>query len=137
MNFNSNNMKTDAKITILLADDHPLVRLGLKAELKKNKNFNIIGEATTGNETIEKALKLKPNIILMDIGFPDMNGLSVLSILRERAPDIMVIALTMHKNINYVKEIMSRGGKGYVLKDSDPCNLVNAIYSAVRNEKFY
>ncbi|RPI18168.1 MAG: DNA-binding response regulator [Ignavibacteriae bacterium] len=125
-----------SKISVLLADDHPIVRSGLKSELKKFPNINICGEASSGRETIDKASKLHPDVVLLDITMPDMNGLEATKILREHQPSSKIIALTMHENKNYILEMIRLGASGYVLKDSEPGELVKAI-EAVNSGKSY
>ena len=125
------------KIKILLVDDHPLVRIGLKTELHKIHDFAVTGEAKTGREAVKKCCILKPDIILLDISLPDMNGLEVANILLRKCPKSKIIALTMYNYENYVTEIMKLGAKGYVLKDSPPEELVAAIYKVMQGKKYF
>ncbi len=90
------------KIRLLLVDDHPIVREGIKSALSARKNISIVGEAATGEEAIIKALKLAPDVILMDINMPGMSGLEASRRLRKSIPDAKILALTMHENQDYV-----------------------------------
>lgn len=121
----------------MLVDDHPLVRIGIKAELKRNNDFELVGEAANGYSAINKIRLLKPDVILLDISLPDINGLEIIIVLLKKEPKVRIIALTMNNNINYVEEMMSLGASGYVLKDSPPEELEDAIYKVMDGEKYY
>jgi two-component system nitrate/nitrite response regulator NarL len=119
--------KEKSKIRILLADDHPIVLDGVKAHLAAQSEFEIIGEATDGQEALRKARQLRPDVILMDISMPVMNGLEAMGLLRKHAPQSKVIIMTMHDNKEYIAQIVRLGARGYLLKDGSPAELVNAI----------
>jgi DNA-binding NarL/FixJ family response regulator len=125
------------KIKVFLADDHPVVRSGLKTEFEKNKTIEIIGEASSGRETIEKVAELNPDVILMDISMPDMNGLEATEIIIKKNPEAKIIALSIHDNENYVREIIRLGAIGYVMKDAHPEELIKAIESVTRGQPYY
>lgn len=117
----------EAKIKVLLVDDHPLTLSGIFTFLKSKKRIRIVGKAFDGIEAIQKAKKLIPDVVLMDIGLPRMNGLEALRVLRQELPTTKVLVLTMHDNKEYVQESMRLGASGYVLKSSSPKDLAFAI----------
>ena len=122
-------MKTDKKnpIKILLVDDHPVVLSGLRNSLAGNPRFEIVGEAMNGHDAIRKAKETRPEVVLMDISLPEMNGLEATRQLRAALPDTQILILTMHKNKEYVMETVRAGAQGYILKDSPPSDLLDAI----------
>ncbi|EOD79322.1 LuxR family transcriptional regulator [Grimontia sp. AD028] len=113
--------------TLLLADDHVLLQDGLMERLSKQPQFTIIGAASDGESAIEQSLALRPDILLTDISMPKKTGLEVLSELREKAPEIKVVILSMHNNKEYIVSAMRGGAKGYVLKDVSSQELVQAL----------
>jgi len=124
-------------ITILLVDDHPVVLSGLRNSLAGNPKFKIVGEATTGKEAIRKAKETEPEVVLMDISLPEMNGLEATRILRTALPETQVLILTMHKNKEYVLETIRAGAQGYILKDSSPSVLLEAIERVHERGSFF
>ncbi|MGB2868420.1 MAG: response regulator transcription factor [Bacteroidota bacterium] len=123
-------MKTRPKkepIRLLLADDHPVVLDGVRSALSKHKQIRIVGEATSGKQALQKLHRLNPDIVLMDISMPVMNGIETTKKLREVLPHIKVLAFTMHENKEYVIEIIRSGAKGYILKNTATPELVKAI----------
>lgn len=125
------------KIRLLLVDDHPIVREGIKSALSTKKNISIIGEAATGEEAMVKAKKLSPDVILMDINMPGMSGLETTRRLRKSVPNSKILALTMHENREYVMEMSQLGARGYVFKDSSPSELLRAIEAVYTGEFFF
>ncbi len=123
-------------IKVLVADDHPVVRRGLQSCLSKEDRLKVIGEATTGEEAVEKALKLRPDVVLMDISMPGMSGLDATKQLREHAPQIKVLVLSVHSNRDYIFRIIQAGAHGYVSKESSPNELLQAIESVYQGETF-
>lgn len=123
-----------ARPRVLLADDHVLVLEGLSKLLQKE--FDLIGTATSGAAAIEMASDLQPDVVLMDISMPGMNGIDAARQLRERAPNTKVIALTMHNSPTYVRESMKAGMAGYVLKQSAATELSSAVQTVMRNERY-
>ncbi|WP_325893227.1 response regulator transcription factor [Grimontia sp. NTOU-MAR1] len=113
--------------TLLLADDHVLLQDGLMERLSKQPQFTIIGAASDGESAIEQSLALRPDILLTDISMPKKTGLEVLSELREKAPMIKVVILSMHNNKEYIVSAFRGGAKGYVLKDVSSQELVQAL----------
>lgn len=114
-------------IKVLIADDHALLREGIVKILSLEEDLEIIGEASRGEEAITLARKLKPDVILMDINMPGINGIEATKIIKEEMPEIGVIALTIHDDEEYIFELVRVGVSGYVLKDIQPERLIAAI----------
>jgi two-component system nitrate/nitrite response regulator NarL len=128
--------KRKKKIRLLLADDHPVVRKGIRSCLS-DLDLEIVGEAVDGQEAMEKVRELNPDIVLMDIDMPKMNGLDATRLLRKEKPDTRVLILSVHSNKHYVLQIIQSGAQGYVLKDASPAELVRAIESVFDGEAFF
>ena len=124
-------------IKLLLVDDHPVVRKGISSCLARHEHLQIVGEAADGQEAVRKARELAPDIILMDIDMPHMNGLAVTELLRKEMPRIKVLILSMHSNTEYVMRIIQSGASGYVLKDAATDELVRAIETVNGGEAFF
>src|SRR3954471_645924 len=129
------NMKSPIKL--LLVDDHPIVRKGIGSCLSKYPNVQIVGEAADGAEALRKAKELNPDIVLMDVDMPQMDGLAVTQELRREMPHVKVLILSMHRQTESVLRILQSGALGYVLKDADPDELVQAIESVSAGESFF
>jgi DNA-binding NarL/FixJ family response regulator len=129
--------KMKKPIRLLLADDHPVVRRGIASCLARHTNLNIVGEASDGQEALQKAHLLSPDIILMDIEMPHMSGLAVTEVLRKDLPKIKVLILSMHRQTEYILRILRSGARGYVLKDAAPEELVKAIEMVDAGESFF
>lgn len=125
------------KIRLLLVDDHPLVRDGLKSHLRAQRGLEVVGEASNGLEAIRLAADLQPDVILMDITMPQMNGLEATTRLRRGDPTARVLILTMHDNREYVAQMMRNGASGYLRKDGSPAELVTAIKAVHAGETFF
>jgi DNA-binding NarL/FixJ family response regulator len=110
-----------------LADDHPVVRLGLKTLLERERDFNIVGETFDGIETVRSVQRLDPDVLVLDLMMPGMNGMYVISEVKQCSPRTRIIILTMHSGEPYVREAFQRGADGYVLKDSIAGEIVQAI----------
>ncbi len=123
-------------LKILLADDHKIVRDGLKSLIKKEVGMAVVGEADNGRKTVELARDLEPEIIIMDISMPDLNGVEATRQILADSPDVKIIALSMHSDKRYVKAVLSAGASGYLLKDSAFEELVEAIRT-VDTGRFY
>jgi NarL family two-component system response regulator LiaR len=116
------------KISILIADDHNVVRMGLGALLSKDKyNLEIIGEASDGEEAVQKALQLKPDVILMDLSMPRMDGIQAILEIKKNQPSARILVLTSYSDDLQVAEAMRAGAYGYLLKDTSPDELVQTI----------
>jgi two-component system nitrate/nitrite response regulator NarL len=129
--------KRKKKIRLLLVDDHPVVRRGMRSCLEGIRHVEIVDEAVDGKEAVEKVRKLSPDIVLMDIDMPNMNGLEATKLVREEFPDTRVLILSIHTNKEYVLQIIRSGAQGYVLKDTAPADLVRAIESVDSGEPFF
>jgi len=120
--------------TILLVDDHEIIIDGIKAMLVKESDIKIVGEANNGIEAIEKVQSLKPDIVLMDISMPELNGIEATKSIKKESQDIKVLILTQHESKEYVLQVMKAGADGYLLKNSKKEELLNAI-NAVKSGK--
>ena len=116
-------------IRILLADDHSVLREGLVALLDSEPDIVVVGQAADGAECHDRALALRPDIILMDINMPNCGGLEALDKIHRELPDTRVLVLTMHDDIGYLKHVLSSGGSGYVLKQAASEELLSAIHT--------
>lgn len=114
-------------IKLLIVDDHPIVRRGLRMCLGQQSGIEILGEAGDGREALNLAHQLKPEVILMDIDMPQMNGLAVTDLLRREMPEVKVLILSMYSNTDYVMRIIQCGARGFVLKESAPEEVLQAI----------
>lgn len=115
------------KITLLIADDHKLVREGLKQLLELEGDISVIDQAGNGKEAIEKTLEYKPDILLLDINMPEVNGIDVLRRLKDMGVNTRIIMLTIHDDKEYIFETIKIGADGYMIKDSDADTLIKAI----------
>lgn len=115
------------KTTIFIADDHPVLRNGIKTVLTTAQEYCVVGEAATGQEALSGVLDLKPDIVLMDITMPELDGITVTRRLLERLPDTKVVILSMHSDISHAIDAFRAGALAYVLKDSPPAELLQAV----------
>ena len=115
---------------LLLVDDHAVVRSGLRMLLENERDVEIVGEAASAKEAIEAATRLKPNVILMDIGLPDLSGIDATREIKKRLPDIAIVALTIHEDEEYFFKMLEAGASGYVPKRAAPEELITAIRAA-------
>jgi len=122
------------KIRILLADDHTILRSGIRALLEVEPGLSVIGEAEDGRAAVSMACKLKPNVVLMDIAMPLLNGLEATRQIKIQCPDVKVLVLSMHDNEEYIRQALEAGAMGYILKDAAPGELIGAIRSVYRGE---
>ena len=123
-------------IRILLADDHVLVRQGFKLILSEQPDMEIAGEAANGREAVEQAEKLQPDIVIMDVTMPELNGIEATRRITAAAPRSRVLALSMHKDAVYVREILRAGARGYLLKDSADADLIAAARAVAKGEGY-
>jgi DNA-binding NarL/FixJ family response regulator len=121
-------------IGILLADDHTIVRQGLARLLEEQPDLKVVGEATNGRAVIEKALELKPDMIIMDIAMPLLNGIEAAKKVRKSLPECKIIILSMYSHEHYIHELFETGVSGYMLKDSSGQEIIRAIRGAMKNE---
>lgn len=123
-------------VRVLLADDHTLVRAGLKKLLESLPGIMVVGEAGDGLELISLVEKLQPHLVLMDIAMPGLNGLEATARLKKAWPDIRVLVLSMHQNEEYVRQALRNGAMAYLLKDAAPLELEMAIVAVLRGETY-
>jgi len=125
------------KTRILLADDHEIVRRGLSALLQKHEGWEICGEATDGREAVEKARQLKPDVVIVDIGMPNLNGLDATRRLLQQDPNSKVIVLTVTDADQVIREALDAGARGFVLKSDAARDLVSAIEALQSKRMFF
>jgi len=123
-------------IKILLADDHALVRQGFRMILEAQPDMEIVGQAGNGREAVELAEKLHPDVVVMDVAMPELNGTEATRRLAASTPRTRVLALSMHKDSVYVREILRAGARGYLLKDSGDTDLVAAVRAVAKGEGY-
>ncbi len=123
-------------LKVVIADDHRIVLEGLKMLLQGHKNIEVVGEAANGRKAVELTLRLKPDIVIMDITMPDMNGIAATRDILDREPGIKVLALSMHSDKRFVSKALREGVSGYVLKECFSAELVEAI-NTVASGKIY
>jgi DNA-binding NarL/FixJ family response regulator len=122
-------------IRVLLADDHETVRQGLKLLIDGQPDMEVVGEAGDGEAAVAQAPALRPDVAVLDVSMPRMNGLAAARAIRERVPDTAVVALTRYSDAAYVKALLEAGASGYVLKRSASAELLDAIRAAARGEQ--
>src|SRR5687768_6956381 len=115
------------KLRILLAEDHQTVREGIKLLVNAQADMEVVGEVSDGELAIQEALRLRPDLVVMDISMPNMNGLKATKRLRSVYPEIKILTLTRHTDDGYLQQLIGAGANGYVLKQSAPTDLINAI----------
>jgi two-component system response regulator NreC len=123
-------------ISILLADDHTIVLKGVRALLESELDFQILGEANTGIEALEKAIRLNPDVVLLDLGMPDLPGKEIVRQIHQHNPRTRIVILSMYAKEAYVVEALNNGAIGYVLKGSQSEDLVQAIRLAVQGVRY-
>ena len=124
-------------ITILLADDHEIFRLGVKQFIDNEKDMQVIATADNGREAVEKAIALKPDVVLMDIAMPEMNGLEAAEELLSKMPTTKILLISLYDLADYVKQSLRIGVSGYVLKDAPNKVFLNAIRTVAEGKFFY
>lgn len=124
-------------IRLLLVDDHPVVREGLRSCFARLPQLEIVGEAASGEEALRQAVRLKPDVVLMDINMPGINGLVATTRLRALVPAARVLILSVHENREYLAEVGRSGARGYLLKDAAPEEMIRAIEAVHRGEAFF
>jgi two-component system, NarL family, response regulator NreC len=124
------------KIRILLADDHAVVRQGFKLILNQQHDMEVIGEASQGREAVRFALTLRPDLVIMDIAMPEVNGVEATRRIIEQSPDCRILILSMHKDVVYVRETLRAGAKGYLLKESIDHDLLRAVRAVAGGDSF-
>lgn len=125
-----------SKIRVLLAEDHTIVRKGLRSLLEEEADIEVMGEAEDGREAVRMTQRLLPDVVLMDLSMPGLNGLEATRQIKQRFPEVKVLVLTRHANEEYVFQILRAGASGYVVKKAAPTELVLAIQSVYRGDSF-
>jgi DNA-binding NarL/FixJ family response regulator len=125
----------DNSIAVLLVDDHALVRSGFRRMLEDDAEIRVVGEASDGNEAVELALELRPQVIVMDFALPSMNGAVATRHILKTAPEIAVLMLSMHSEANYVRTCLEAGARGYLLKNAMDLELVQAVRRIAAGEQ--
>lgn len=124
------------KIKILIADDHSILRAGLNMLLNSQEDLKVVGEASNGKEVLQKIEELKPDIILMDIKMPEMDGLEATTLIKEKFPACKVLILTMYENENYLINFLEIGASGYIPKKCIDTELIQALRSVYKGELY-
>jgi two-component system response regulator NreC len=125
------------KLRILLADDHIVMRTGLRALLERQPNLEVVGESENGRETVALAASLRPDVVVMDVGMPVLNGIEATQTIVTQCPTIAVVILSMHADESYVMRALKAGARGYLLKDSGAADLISAIQAVSQNKSFF
>jgi two-component system response regulator NreC len=127
---------SDHLITILLADDHTVVRQGMIKLLEGEENLKVIGEAKDGREAVTKVEQLKPDVVLMDISMPLLNGIEATRQIKRISPQTKVIILSMHSHDRFIGELLTLGASGYLVKDSTGADIIKAINAAMKGDTY-
>jgi two-component system, NarL family, response regulator NreC len=125
------------KLRILLADDHVVVRTGLRALLERQPNLEVVGESENGRETVELVASLGPDVVVMDVAMPVLNGIEATKMILTQRPATAVVILSMHADESYVMRALKAGARGYLLKDSAAADLISAIQAVSQNKSFF
>jgi DNA-binding NarL/FixJ family response regulator len=126
-----------SKLTILLGDDHVLVRQGIRKILEERQTWSVVDEARDGREAVRKALELQPDVAILDIGMPLLNGIEATRQIVRRAPNIKVLILSMHTEEAYIVQALQAGARGYLLKESADVDLVHAVTAVASDKSFF
>jgi len=124
-------------IRILLADDHTVIRRGLRALLERQNGFEVVAEAADGREAVETAAAVNPDVAVIDIGMPNINGIEAARRITEKRPETAVVILSMHADESYVLRALKSGARGYLLKDSPEEDLIDAIRAVHAGKAFF
>jgi DNA-binding NarL/FixJ family response regulator len=125
------------KIRVVLADDHPLVRAGVRKVLEQQPDLIVVGEAGDGDEALEMLTSLEPDLLVLDLNMPNRDGFAVLRDARDAAPGVRILVLTMHASVEYVARAVREGADGYLLKDTAVQDLAAAIESVTAGRPYY
>jgi len=124
-------------IRILLADDHALMRRGIRDLLASDSELDIVGEAGDGREAVQLADRLKPDVMIMDLAMPELNGLDAIRQIRKEVPEIELLVFSMHDSEELIREVFAAGARGYVLKSDVAVYLIEAVKSLARHKPFF
>jgi DNA-binding NarL/FixJ family response regulator len=125
------------KLRILLADDHKIVRDGLKLLINSQPDMRVVGEAANGRDALQKARELKPDVVVMDLSMPELNGLQATRVLKSERPDVKIVVLTAHEDESYLGQLCKAGAVGYVLKRSAGEDLIQALTTVAKGGVHY
>lgn len=125
------------KIRILIADDHGIVRKGLRLQLEQREEFEVAGEASDGREAVRSVEELQPDVVILDIAMPNLNGIDAAAQMVKRNPQLKVIILSMHSDESYLTRALSAGVKGYLLKDTADVDLYRAVQVVAQGKVFF
>jgi len=129
-------MTASRPIRILLADDHAVVRRGFRLIIESQPGLDVIGEACTGRDAVEQAVDLEPDLVILDVSMPELNGIEATRRIVEQLPRCRVLALSMHRDAVYVREMLRAGALGYLLKDADDEALIDAVRAVARGDAY-
>jgi len=130
-------MTDKSTIRVVVADDHVIVRRGIVSLLSLNKEIEVVGEASNGKIAIELAMKKEPDVVLMDISMPEINGLEATRQIKKKFPDMKILVLSAYDNVEYVLEILQSGANGYILKNTSPDDLFAAVKAVHSGQAFF
>ncbi len=122
-------MNSGKRTRVLVVDDHAIVRQGLRAILDTEPDIEVVGEAADGREAVRKTLALRPDVVIMDVSMPRMNGLEATARIAKESAEVKIVALTMHSSEEYVYSLLKAGARGYLLKESVSSDLIEAIHA--------
>jgi two-component system, NarL family, response regulator NreC len=125
------------KIRILLADDHQLMRCGVRLMLEREADLTVVGEASDGREAVSMAKTLKPEVVVMDIGMPNLNGIEAAHQMTQDNPQLAIVMVSMHSDESYVLRALKAGARGYLLKDSAEADLIKAVHAVGSGKSFF
>ena len=125
------------KIRVLLADDHQLMRSGIRLMLERETDLSVVGEANDGREAVALAKSLRPDVVVMDIGMANLNGIEAAQQMTGDSPEIAVVMLSMHSDESYVLRALKAGARGYLLKDSAEADLIKAVHAVAGGKSFF
>lgn len=125
------------KLRILLADDHNLMRQGLRKILEEHPDWEVVAEAANGREAVKQALELKPDIAILDIAMPQLNGIEATRQITRRAPEVRICILSMYSDESYIIQVLQAGARGYLLKDSADTDLIRAVAALAQGKSFF
>jgi two-component system, NarL family, response regulator NreC len=125
------------KIRILLADDHQLMRSGVRLMLEREPDISVVGEASDGREAVSLVKTLKPEVVVMDIGMPNLNGIEAAHQMTQENPELAIVIVSMHSDESYVLRALKAGARGYLLKDSAEADLIKAVHVVYAGKSFF
>jgi DNA-binding NarL/FixJ family response regulator len=129
-------MMSNKKMSVVIAEDHTILRAGLKALLMTNPTFEIVGEADNGRDAIRRVIELKPDLVIIDLSMPGMNGMDAVREIKDRMPEVKALVLTIHSEEEYVLASLQAGANGYVLKDATQNELLIAVERVIEGKTY-